>query len=954
MGLLVLAAFFLTLRITNAALLQDSVATETLVVEVCDTLRLAKLYTYCTVPFYGELYGKNLPLGKTCFYVQGFMQCTSRAEKMSGCSNQQYLIKPTMQYFSSVALDAYAKLCNITTVVDEKAESQLEIHISYRGRNLPRTFEQQVDRRSDSEQMNQAYPAGSQGYIQGSVYPEAHGHRVKRRAASFNVVPNETLTGSVGTDSNTPPNRIVSPVSTEAQKQTEVSFKNGARQAGQSNTATSNLSQSEIITHAPRSHNGEAQVTDSPATITDTNNASSVSVSNLLPQDDKPRRQVSNRTEIVVPSENAADTTAADISGSRLQENVTDSQNAQLQRRIFLRSFFKCGVSFQQNFTVPNACQFYNSYQECVHQAMVKLNQSTPYNEDSAGIAVRALADLMTAMHDTKCQHVPDPNDIGSPLTSCCNQPLAQKQAFMCSAVYFYLSDSRTPALWPSTQTSCSSVTDLQRCTDFALELSKCKSCELSTHVSKFVATVIQPHQDKCVTEIDAQPMAEYTKEDCQQAMVFKRAFACANAFQEMIELEGIAEISQDLTCGHASRLHTCLEDSIESTGCIRDMHITSQLKMYKKLIEDEYSVNCVDYVQREKARSNLQKSKEHGTEQKSRLTIYRLDDSSNSAGPDDTTGLQSSLGLPSNLIGNGHYRLQPNEAELQRSKLDMEGGWKALNQWQAERQQSKAGGRPNEEASWMNKRFSRWRTMKQKDGPAGKDETAQETNVSQEAAVRREDLTLRGADSNDTLIKVFNQSGTVASHVNAVRILNGVLRHGKRGKRRDFEEEYYFGHDYDHHGHLSALPEELKMLEQMKAAAPKVMNVLQNSTTPSAALIPDSWKCPLEKLQPSLKQCEDSLLTLMSRWPKEINDSAHLVNATQGTQLICGDIASYKGCLLRVLKANNCDHPQILEEITKEKGNVLHLPMCSAASYLMPEVVLLSFFAAVTLIKFL
>ncbi|EEC01910.1 hypothetical protein IscW_ISCW001339 [Ixodes scapularis] len=73
----------------------------------------------------------------------------------------------------------------------------------------------------------------------------------------------------------------------------------------------------------------------------------------------------------------------------------------------------------------------------------------------------------------------------------------------------------------------------------------------------------------------------------CMSKELIRRFFACGIAFQASIESN-----PQD-PCKFIKDFENCIENASEGTSCKADMSLSSQLITYKRLLEEEYGVDC-------------------------------------------------------------------------------------------------------------------------------------------------------------------------------------------------------------------------------------------------------------------------------------------------------------------------------------------------------------------------
>ncbi|XP_064486138.1 uncharacterized protein LOC135398680 [Ornithodoros turicata] len=911
MAILHLVVSCLVQQLASAALIQDPATTEANTAKGCDSLRLAQQYTYCAVPFYVDYHEKDVPEHVLCAQARIFKQCAEKASETSGCANQEYQLRSTFRYYTATILAPYVQLCKIEITVEAANSYRPGTHVVHSGNKSRNGVlgKRQLGEdyyHDESGRENYDYPNHPKGDLIVENVHEVH------------------MTDRSGTDSS-PPRAL------GGNHESTMSFTTDG------NGRTNNVTTSSPV---PVTRNTSETTQSQPGTAG----------TNVAPPE-KPVPADLHTPVQKLPTDLELPGTPPTEYRGRIQQVSTCgpmfdpsyAYPAACEKKFFLRRFFTCGIHFQSELEITaNNCSCYVSYLECIKKARDENQCAQPGADDKDPIliSVKVLTELMSSIYGNACF-----NKSGNVTASrsrsriCCDEVRGLKHAVMCYASYFYLSDVKTPALWPSPHGSCSLVNDLKRCADFAQQQTQCTSCTIGHHIKQFVGAVIQPHRSQCDTgATGVQSLGAYMRDNCDTPRVMKRTLRCSLTFQDMIDLEGTVR-PKNLLCGHASRLHACLEDTVANTGCRNDAHVSSQVKMYKKILEDTYVVHCNVLALRE--RSYVRQAFELAgpvstfrNQHQSRVFVLNDVDQ-----PESDNQVDKDQEQYSSILEHAAKKLRLlSPAEVQRSKLDVEGSWEALNKLQAEKQRRNSGGRQNDQARWVNRKFRSWQALKQRAGQSisGMDNGGFRTNMTRDIG------SLGGEERGVVIGRMPSQParGVYQHHSSNVN--------APENKKWVFQDDYFLGNDYAEHGQVSASQGQLQQLPHLNAAVPNIQNVMQEVNTTSTSHS-NGTQCSQEKLHPATRQCEDSLLTLMSRWPMKANHTSIQSSDEHGKSLVCGDIASYKDCMLRALKSSGCFRQEVMQAIITEKGSSLHLPMCSTAPRILPELTLLGIIAGLS-----
>ncbi|KAL3214336.1 hypothetical protein MRX96_007136 [Rhipicephalus microplus] len=279
--------------------------------------------------------------------------------------------------------------------------------------------------------------------------------------------------------------------------------------------------------------------------------------------------------------------------------NTSFKYPEECNKKELLRRFFTCGITFQTNLELQKPeCQCYYNYKKCFDDARKELHcYNTDQTKDPLVITVNILSELMINIYSVKCMPSMSPLNFEE-----CNQALALKKIMMCCVTYFSLSDEHAKSVWAGAADTCSYAHDMQRCIAIAEHKTKCVNHKIFAHAREFVRHATSDKRHVCqlnVSSMSIQALAPHMKTKCRHTAVMKRALTCALQFQNTLDGYTKNKPPMTLACGYVTRLQECLRSSLEGTECIGESSVNAQLRGYKRVLQDAYSLNC------EVARSN-------------------------------------------------------------------------------------------------------------------------------------------------------------------------------------------------------------------------------------------------------------------------------------------------------------------------------------------------------------
>ncbi|CAN8024600.1 unnamed protein product [Ixodes persulcatus] len=868
----------------------------------CESLQLAKIYTHCSLPLYIDLVGetRNLTASKSCSPVHAFYLCLEDGLKNTHCSNTRNPLTPTLKFFTSSVLHSYTKRCNLSSDFDS-------IGLVTTTNLRTSTINQSLTEKHSS----------SQGSVTNNSATESdHGKRPSPtrgpgdESSKVSVNPPKELNTTVlGTAVTSEGKKAVTSNLTDSLKK---------RSANELNLDKGSTKKSSKKDSAP------AEYFLNTSTEASLKEASSVEVRLVKPSpgphSDATNVKANSSTNLVNDPNERMRMQPATCSPC-IDVNYTFPKNCDTSN--LLRRMFTCGVSMH-NFIMMNQdiCTCFMGYQQCVLKAKDELgcvNTSAP--NDPVVATVKLLEGLLMSWYQNPCAIYGDV-DKDRDLSDGCNRTHAAVSSVVCYATYFAMSELKTPAPWTSTSDSCSAVNDVNRCLISAQRNTNCTTLPFTTHSRLFLKVITSDKLQECPLDAgfkNNQPSGPSSNPGCQRSKALQRALKCALSFQDLADVERNFKPPSPVPCGHVSRLHTCLEDSVEGTGCYGDISIHSEIKVYKKILEDAYDVHCLvddrmnsalsphaqgkQFLMRSHANKHFKKTRGgHG------YRSWRKDLGLYESTGDENSGYyyeDSSDGHKPVFAGPRIISVHPDDAEndveyeklnsdtlYQKVQSDQEkvGGWRPLT----DRQQGKLAAGGNGSAA-----------SNDSSGPQPLLQFMQSNEESHErvpTAGHYPEAQMMMASSRDTDVK--------------------------RPKRKG-EDDYFFGNDVEN-SELAMFPNGLDMFRHFRGDAMMKME----SVVGGNASDYNGNECPLAKVKLALGLCNATLNGLLIRWPNVSDIGLPLDGSSSGVKQFCSDLNTYKGCLTAVLKSYNCDHGDTINKIFEVYRKKIRLPFCTSSAH--------------------
>lgn len=589
--------------------------------------------------------------------------------------------------------------------------------------------------------------------------------------------------------------------------------------------------------------------------------------------------------------------------------------------RSLLRRMFTCGVTMHEFILRDqHPCKCYMNYRECIEKARKELKCDGSDDKDDPILAtVKLIESLMLSWYQNPCAvYDTKPKARASLVGSTeriCDATKGSIASVVCYATYLAMTELKTPAPWTNHNDACSAVIDVNRCLATAEHKSNCTNLEFTGHSRKFLRVITSGKDLQCPGDSalpNVQALAAYEKHGCQRSKALKRALRCSISFQDLADTEHEFSPSQPVPCGHVSRLHTCLEDSVEGTGCYGDINVHSEIKLYKKVLEDAYDVRCLVEGQ---AETNLRaKSKQHMRRPHAK-SIYNQ-----ASGSSGLRSWRIDLGLyDKNTENVGYY--YDDSAE---GRKPVFAGPRIIAMHPDDSEYSD---------------YDRSDTLYQKahgsNAPNGWRPLAMRLEEHASTTSKVVDAAAVNSSSNDTgpqtLLQFFKPENSVETVPRARSAeLQKVEQIAKKahGKKATGEDDYFFGNDYVENSELAMFPNGLDMFRHFRGGAlAKMDNVVAVNKSELGAN-----DCPVEKVKLALGLCNATLRGLLLRWPNVSDVGLPLDGSSAGVKQFCSDLNSYRGCLAAVLKAYNCTHTQAINGVFEAYRKKMRLPYCASS----------------------
>lgn len=607
---------------------------------------------------------------------------------------------------------------------------------------------------------------------------------------------------------------------------------------------------------------------------------------------------------------------------------------AKCDNRSLLRRMFTCGVTMHEFILHgQDPCRCFMNYRECVDKARTELKcDGGNKMDDPILVTVKLIESLMLSWYQNPCAVYSNStqaarSSLVSSVVSSCDVRKGSIASVVCYATYLAMTDLKTPAPWTSYEDACSAVVDAHRCLMAAEHTSNCTNIQFTGHSRKFLKVITSGKDLQCPEETalpNVQALSAYVRPGCMRSKALKRALRCSLSFQDMADTEREFSPSQAVPCGHVSRLHTCLEDSVEGTGCYGDINVHSEIKLYKKVLEDAYDVRCLVEGQPE---TNL------GA--KSKQSILRPNDRSIYNQASGSSGLRNwriDLGLYDKNSDNvGYY--YDDSAEGHKPVF---AGPRiiAMHPDDTEYNDYDRSDALYQKAHEFNALIG-WRplvmSLEENASMASKAADAAAVN----SASKVVDVAALNSSSNDTspqtLLQFFKPDNPVE---NMPRSRSGELQKVEQiakkphGKKATGEDDYFFGNDYIENAELAMFPSGLDMFRHVREGAlAKMEHVIASNKSELG-----TNDCSVEKTKLALSLCNATLKGLLLRWPNVSDVGLPLDGSNAGVKQFCSDLHTYRGCLAAVLKAYNCSHVQSINGVFEANRKKMRLPYCASS----------------------
>lgn len=622
--------------------------------------------------------------------------------------------------------------------------------------------------------------------------------------------------------------------------------------------------------------------------------------------------------------------------------NTSFKYPQECNKKELLRRFFTCGITFQTNLELQKPeCQCYYNYKKCFEDARKELQcHSTDQTKDPLVITVNILSELMINIYNVKCMPSMSPLNFEE-----CNQALALKKIMMCCVTYFSLSDEHTRSVWSGSGDICSYAQDVQRCIAIAEHKTKCVNHKIFDHAREFVRHATSDKRHLCrlnVSSMSIQALAPHMKSKCRHSAVMKRALTCALQFQNTLDGYVKNKPPMTLACGYVTRLQKCLTSSVEGTECVGDSSVNAQIRGYKRVLQDAYSLNC-------EAPSGSSPNRAEQVHRRGESRISRNKMASARMGKH----LKQNV-LRRYLNQNTHMSKQTGG----RGSYDEDDDYELISKRQKPVFMSPAGKlmeepdgfRDDDSYDLLRSEGYQYHDLNRKN--------QRELEDYEDFADLEPDARPRTGRRHHRRHRKLRGRGGRTKKLVSDQLAAGKARHSKRDKRRKlaYEDEYFFDNEPDEESVISGLPDNMAMFQHIKHRPELNVERLLNkniSTDSSVATNVAGQKvseCNSADLQSEVNKCNVTLTKLVSLWPQTLTKQGDLATSKQVYDAtICSDVRSYNACLTFAMQATGCgEHLPTLREIIREQQHRFGLGFCTAGNPCNRPVVLLLLFLTV------
>lgn len=618
--------------------------------------------------------------------------------------------------------------------------------------------------------------------------------------------------------------------------------------------------------------------------------------------------------------------------------NTSFKYPEECNKKELLRRFFTCGITFQTNLELQKPeCQCYYNYKKCFDDARKELHcYNTDQTKDPLVITVNILSELMINIYSVKCMPSMSPLNFEE-----CNQALALKKIMMCCVTYFSLSDEHAKSVWAGAADTCSYAHDMQRCIAIAEHKTKCVNHKIFAHAREFVRHATSDKRHACqlnVSSMSIQALAPHMKTKCRHTAVMKRALTCALQFQNTLDGYTKNKPPMTLACGYVTRLQECLRSSLEGTECIGESSVNAQLRGYKRVLQDAYSLNC------EVARSNApNKAEQMRSRGEARISRNKVASS------------RMGKSLKQNVLR--RYLSQyahMSEQIAPRGSYDEDEDYELISKRQKPVFMSPAGKlmeepdgfRDDDNYDLLRSEGYQYHDLNRKN--------QRELEDYEDFADLEPDVRPRVGHRHHRRQKKGRSRNGRTKNLVGDPLVASKVRHAKRDKRRKlaYEDEYFFDNEPDEDSVISGLPDNMAMFQHIKHRPEMNVEHLTSRNTSANSFVVTNMAgqkestCNSGDLQNEVNKCNVTLTKLVALWPQSLAKQSDLAISKETYEAtICSDMRSYNACLTFAMQATGCsEHIPTLRAILKEQQYRFGLGFCTSGNKRSRPVVLLLF----------
>ncbi|KAL1440117.1 hypothetical protein MTO96_009930 [Rhipicephalus appendiculatus] len=265
------------------------------------------------------------------------------------------------------------------------------------------------------------------------------------------------------------------------------------------------------------------------------------------------------------------------------------------KQKELLRRFFACGIALQASIEMADdPCKCISEYEKCYSRAKIELGCT---NDNMGANFTKYMLELTEAtkkMYKVNCgkQRFHAGTALGK-----CDATEAMRRFFLCDLSYFRLVENAVRVGGKAFENICRHVYDVKDCLAKLEYQTGCTKSALHQHAASLLSKITSPFSRKCAESklpLEASAQIALQRDKCDESAVLKKALVCAIGFQNFMDQKvSRRRPTKEEVCPFIKDFENCIDNASQGSTCKTDMSLSAQLVTYKRLLEEEYGVDC-------------------------------------------------------------------------------------------------------------------------------------------------------------------------------------------------------------------------------------------------------------------------------------------------------------------------------------------------------------------------